>query len=362
VTVLSTLGVAFLLLLAGLEIDFHALRGPMLRRTSGAWLLSLGLAVGIGYALAGGGLLDEPLLAGIVLSATGLGVIVPIMKDTGVLQTSFGQAVVTAASVAEIGSVVLLSLFYGESEGGLGSRLVLLGAFAGFLLVVGLVVVAGEHVHRVSAALFALMDTTAQIRVRGTMFLLALLVAAASQLGLEAVLGAFLAGCVLKLTDRDGAMTHGGFHQKLEGVGFGAFVPFFWVVSGLRFDGEALFSSGSTIAMVPVFLAALLVARGLPALAIRRSLGRGQLLPGALLSATSVSFVVVATNIGVELGTIDRGTAAAFVAAGLLSVVLFPLVSLALLGGQRSEGPRSEALAELVPRPLERYAPTARAE
>jgi Kef-type K+ transport system membrane component KefB len=339
VSVMATIGVAFLLLLAGLEIDFDKLRGPLLRRTSIAWLVSFALAIGIGYVLAGADLLDEPLLVGIVLSATGLGVIVPLMKDSGVLGTSFGKTVIAAASVAEIATVVLLSLFYGESEGGLGSRLVLFGVFVGFLLVVGLVIVVGEHVHRVSTALFTLMDTTAQIRVRGAVLLLALLVAAASQFGLEAVLGAFLAGCILKLTDRDGMMTHSGFHHKLEAVGFGAFIPFFWVASGLRFDVDALVSSGSTFAMMPIFLAALLFARGLPVLVLRRELGRGQLLPGALLSATSVSFIVVATSIGVELGTIGEGTAAAFVAAGLLSVILFPLASQMLLTRGRTPAP-----------------------
>jgi Kef-type K+ transport system membrane component KefB len=271
------------------------------------------------------------------------------MKDAGVLTTSFGQAVIAAASVAEIATIVLLSLFYGESEGGLGSRLVLFGIFLGFLVVVALVIVIGEHVHRVSGALLRLMDTTAQIRVRGAVLLLALLVAAASEFGLEAILGAFLAGCILKITDRDGMMTHTGFHHKLEAVGFGAFIPFFWVASGLRFDGEALFSSSSTLVMVPIFLAALLVARGLPALVLRKQLGPGQLLPAGLLSATSVSFIVVATNIGVELGTISEGTAAAFVAAGLLSVILFPLASLVLLKrGQKAEPAARVAGAEPV--------------
>lgn len=331
VQVLALLGTAWLLLLAGLEIDFEKLRGRLLGRTSAAWLLSFGLAIAIGFILAGAGFIDEPLLIGIVLSATGLGVIVPIMKDTGTISSGFGQTVIAAASVAEIATIVLLSLFYGESDGGLGSRLVLFVVFLGFLAVVGLVIVVGEHVHRVSGALFRLMDTTAQIRVRGAMLLLVLLVAAASGFGLEAVLGAFLAGCILKLTDRDGMMTHGGFHQKLEAVGFGAFIPFFFVASGLRFNVDALLDSGSTLAMVPIFLAALLTARGLPVLVLRRQLGAGKLLPAGLLSATSVSFIVVATSIGVDLGTIEEGTAAAFVAAGLLSVLLFPLGSLVLL-------------------------------
>jgi Kef-type K+ transport system membrane component KefB len=331
VEVLATVGVAFLLLLAGLEIDFPKLRGRLLGLTSAAWLVSFGLAVGIGYILQGGGLLDEPLLIGIVLSATGLGVIVPIMKDTGTIDTGLGRTVIAAASIAEIATVVLLSLFYGESEGGLGSRLVLFAVFVAFLIVVGLVIVIGEHVHRVSGALYRLMDTTAQIRVRGAVLLLMLLVAAASQFGLEAILGAFLAGCILKIADRDEHMTHSGFHHKLETVGFGAFIPFFFVSSGLRFNLDALFASGSTIAMIPIFLVALLVARGVPVLLLRDFIPRRQLLPAGLLSATSVSFIVVATSIGVELGTISDGTAAAFVAAGLISVIVFPLASLLLL-------------------------------
>jgi Kef-type K+ transport system membrane component KefB len=353
VLVMSTLGVAFLLLLAGLEIDFQKLRGRLLGLTSLAWLASFGLAIAIGFVLDRADLFGEPLLLGIVLSATGLGIVVPIMKDTGVLATGFGQAVIAAASVAEIATIVLLSLFYGEAEGGLGSRLVLFGVFVGFLAVVALVILVGEHVHRVSGALFRLMDTTAQIRVRGAVLLLALLVAAAAGFGLEAVLGAFLAGCILKLTDRDGTMTHSGFHHKLEAVGYGAFIPFFFVASGLRFDVDALFASGSTLAMVPIFLAALLVARGVPALFLRRFLRPGQLLPAALLQATSVSFIVVATSIGLELGVIDEGAAAAFVAAGLLSVIAFPLASLVLLKrGQPATDPGAKARGELGLQPV----------
>jgi Kef-type K+ transport system membrane component KefB len=331
VQVMSMVGVAFLLLLAGLEIDFRALRGEVLRLTVVGFAVSFAIALAVGYGLQGAGLLDAGFLAAIVLAATGLGIIVPIMKDTGTISTTFGQVVIAGASIAEIGTIVLLSLFYGESEAGLGSRLVLFGGFVAFLVVVGLVILGAEHVHRVSGALLRFMDTTAQIRVRGAVLLLALLVAAASGLGLEAILGAFLAGVILKVTDRDAMMTHTGFHHKLEAVGFGAFIPFFFVASGLRFDVDALFASSSTIAMIPIFLVALLAARGVPALLYRKLIQGRQILPAALLQATSVSFILVATSIGVELGTISEGTAAAFVAAGLLSVLLFPLGALGLL-------------------------------
>jgi Kef-type K+ transport system membrane component KefB len=345
VQVMALVGVSFLLLLAGLEIDFHQLRGRVLKPTLSGFALSFALALGIGYGLQGAGLVDAGFLVAIVLSATGLGVIVPIMKDSGTIASMFGQVVIAAASITEIGTVVLLSLFFGESESGLGTRLLLFGGFVLLAAVITLVILAGEHVHRISSALQSLMDTSAQIRVRGTIVLLGLLLVAATQLGLEAVLGAFIAGVILKLTDRDGMMAHSGFHHKLEAIGFGAFIPFFWVSSGLRFHLDALFSSGSTLAMIPIFLAALLAARGVPALLYRRLIPRVQLLPAALLQATSVSFIVVATNIGVELGTISEGTAAAFVAAGLLSVILFPLGSLLLLRRGHPAAQAGERLA-----------------
>lgn len=331
VEVMALIGVAFLLLIAGLEIDFENLRGRVMKTTLTGWLVSFGIALAIGFGLDGAGLAEAPLLLAIVLSATGLGVIVPVLLDAGVSGSRFGQVVIAGASVAEVATIVLLSLFFGKAEGGFGSRTLLFGGFLALVVAIGLVIVGFEHVHRVSATLFRLMDTSAQIRVRGAFLLLAVFVVAASRLGLEAILGAFLAGAILKLTDRAGAMTHSGFHHKLEAIGFGVFTPFFWVASGLRFDGEALFASGSTLAMVPVFLAALLLARGLPALLYRRLVGRAMVLPSALLQATSVSFVVVATTIGVELGLLTEGTAAAFVAAGVLSVVAFPVLSLGLL-------------------------------
>jgi Kef-type K+ transport system membrane component KefB len=343
VQVMALVGVAFLLFLAGLEIEFSVLRGQVLKLTTVGWILSFAIAIAIGFALDAGDIVSSPLLIAIILSATALGVIIPILKDAGVISTPFGQVVVAGASIAEVATVVLLSIFFGESEGGLGSRFLLFGGFVLLVVAAGAAIVIGEHVNRLSGAFFRLMDTTAQIRVRGAFLLLAIFVVAASELGLEAILGAFLAGAILKLTDRDGHMTHSGFHHKLEAVGFGVFIPFFWVASGLRFDVDALFSSGSTLAKVPLFLAALLLARGVPALLYRKLVGPGRVLPAVLLQSTSLSFIVVATGIGVELGLVTEGTAAAFVAAGLLSVLIFPLASLVLL--KRREEAISGAVA-----------------
>jgi len=339
VQVLALFGLAFLLLLAGLEIDFDRLRGRLLRLTLTGYAASFAIALVVGVGLKAGDLIRSPLLVAIILSATGLGVILPILKDAGATATPFGQVVVAGASIAEVAPIVLLSLFF-SGHGPLGAKLVLLVGFAIFVAAVGVAILGLQRSMRVSETLLRLQDTTAEIRVRGAFLLLALFVVLASKLGLEAILGAFLAGATLKLVDRDEGMTHAFFHRKLEAAGFGVFVPFFFVSTGMKLDVDALLGSPSALARVPVFLAALLLIRGVPALLYRPLAERGsQLAAAGLLQATSLSIPVVAGQIGVELGLIRPTNYAALVAAGLLSVVVFPLVALTLLR------PRNAAIA-----------------
>jgi Kef-type K+ transport system membrane component KefB len=332
VTVLSTIGLAFLLLLAGLEIDFDRLRGRLLRLTLLGYAVSFAIAIVVGFGVKAGNLVRSPLLIAIILSATGLGIILPILKDAGETATRFGQVVVAGASIAEVGPIVLLSLFFSGESGTLGTKLALLIAFFAFVAAVGVVILGLQRSMRISRTLVKLQDTTAEIRVRGAFLLLTVFIVLASKFGLEAILGAFLAGATLKLVDRDDAMTHAFFHKKLEAAGFGIFVPFFFVSTGIKLDVESLFRSSSTLARVPLFLAAMLVVRALPALLYRPfAQHRSQLLAAGLLQATSLSIPVVAGQIGVDLGLIRPGNYVALVAAGLLSVVVFPFVALTLL-------------------------------
>ena len=345
VQVLGLVGLAFLLLLAGLEIDFNRLRGRLLRLTGLGYLVSFGLALVVGYGLRADNLVKSPLLVAIILSATGLGIILPILKDAGETSTPFGQVIVAGASIAEVGPIVLLSLFFSGQSGGLGGKLVLLVAFVVFVVAVGLTILGLERSMRVSATLRRLQDTTAQIRVRGAFLLMAVFVVLASRFGLEAILGAFLAGATLKLVDRDEGMTHAFFHTKLEAVGFGVFVPFFFVSTGIKLDVASLFHSSSAMARVPLFLAALLAVRGLPALLYRPLAERGtQLAAGGLLQATSLSIPVVAGQIGVDLGLIRPINYVALVTAGLISVIIFPLVALTILRVRSSPVPGPEAM------------------
>jgi Kef-type K+ transport system membrane component KefB len=330
IDVIATIGLGFLLFLAGLEVDFARLRGRVLRRTALGYALSFVLALAVALALKAGGLVDTPLLVAIALAATSLGVLIPVLKDAGESDSSLGQLVIAAGSIADFGAIILLSLFF-SGQGGTGSTVLLIGS----LLVLGataVVVVRGaERSALIRADLLRLQDTTAQIRVRGAMVLLVAFAAVAQTLGLEVILGAFAAGAVLALADRDQVMTHPAFRRKLEAMGFGLFIPVFFVATGVRYDLDALLASTSTVVMVPVFLAALLVVRGLPVLLYRGVLGGRRLVAAALMQATSLPFIVAATAIGLDLRLMDAAEGAALIGAGLLSVVVFPATALGLL-------------------------------
>jgi Kef-type K+ transport system membrane component KefB len=330
VEVIALIGLAFVLFLAGLEIEFQKLRGQVLRLTGLGFAMSFVIALLVSLGLKAGGLVDTPLLVAIILCATSLGVLVPVLKDAGEISSTFGQLIIAAATIADFGAIILLSIFF-SGEGGTGATLLLLGSVFALAVVVYVVTRGAEHSMRVRDDLVRLQDTTAQIRVRGAFLLFVAFAAVAEQLGLEVILGAFIAGAIVSLVDRDEVMTHPDFRRKLEAVGFGVFIPAFFVTSGVRFDLDALTSSASNLLMVPIFLAALLAARGLPALVYRMVIDGRHTAVAALMQATSLPFIVAATAIGMDLGLIDAAGSAALIGAGLLSVLLFPLTGLVLL-------------------------------
>jgi Kef-type K+ transport system membrane component KefB len=331
--VLSILGLAFLLFLAGLEIDVQQLRGKLLGLVGAGFALSFVIALAVSGGLAAVGLVDTPLLVAIILTATSLGVVIPVLKDAGQVESGFGQLVIAAASIADFGAVILLSLFFSREASGPGAQLLLVSGLVLLAGGIGVGLARAGRSKRLSADLGRLQDTSAQIRVRGAVLLLAGLVLVAQRLGLEAILGAFLAGALLRVVDRDEMMTHPKFRVKLEALGYGFLVPFFFVVSGLRFDLQALTADPANLRLVPVFLVALLLVRGLPAWLYRSRVGARRTVVAGLLQATSLPFIVAAAQIGMELGKLDQATGAALVAAGLLSVLLFPLLSLMILRG-----------------------------
>ncbi len=331
VEVMALIGLAFLLFLAGLEIDVDRLRGRALKVATAGFALSFALCLLVAGGLSAAGITDTTLLIAIILSATSLGIVIPVLKDQNQVGSNFGQLVIAGATIADFGAVILLSIFFSREGASTSSQLVLLGGFAVAAVLVGLAVAGVEHSMRIRDTLVRLQDTTAQIRVRAAFVLMVGFVALAQGLGLEVILGSFAAGVILTVIDRDRAMTHPEFRHKLEAAGFGFFIPVFFVTSGVRFNLDALFASTSAMVQVPLFLVALLIVRGLPAILYRPLIGARNTVVSGLLQATSLPFIVAASMIGMELGKLDEATGAALISAGLLSVLVFPALSLSVL-------------------------------
>ena len=330
VTLLAALGVAFLLFLAGLELDAETLRGPIMRLAGRGFGLSVALALAVGGALGAAGVTRNPLLIAVTLTATSLGLVVPVLSETRSGATTMGRLVLASASLGDFGAIIALSLLFSRDSRSGAARLVLLGAFAGAVVLIAWAARRSTRSTRLSQALTRLQDTSAQVRVRAVMALLVGLVVLAEHTGLETILAAFVAGALVGTIDRDAMNTHPQLRIKLDAIGHGFLVPVFFVTSGVRFDLGAL-GHAAVLARVPLFLAALVVVRGTPALLYRSTLPRRELVVAGLLQATSLPFLVTASMIGVEIGALTSANAAALVAAGLLSGLLFPLAATVLL-------------------------------
>jgi Kef-type K+ transport system membrane component KefB len=330
VQALALLGLSFLLFLAGSEVDLRRFRGTLGRRVTVALGLSVAAAAVVSAGLVALGV-GGAILIGVALLATSLGLVVPVLADAGALARPVGQLALAGASAGEVAAVVLLSVGLAAGNTPLAGRILLLVLLLAALAVIALAVVGVEHSMRLSALIIRLADTSAQIRVRLTVLLVAGLALAAQALGFEAILGAFLAGLLIRVLDPEPERTHPLYPVKLEAVGFGLLVPVFFVTSGLTLDLDGLVEHPAALAAVPAFLLALLVVRGLPALAFRSELGRRELAAVALLQATSLPFLLAATEIGREMSLLDPAVGAALVAAGLVSVLVFPALALTLL-------------------------------
>lgn len=327
VDTLAQLGLAFLFFLAGLEIDLGAIRGRVLRRSLVAYVAGLVLALGATMALHALGLVTSPVLLAVALSATGLGLVIPLLRDARLLTTPTGRVVAAAASVAEFTAVVVLALGFSSGHTPL-LNVSLLGVLVALTLVVA---VAGRRLGA-RAAVTALVDRlsggTTQLRVRLSVALVVGFAALAQRLGLEVVLGAFFAGGILNVLDH--GMRDHEFRGRLDGIGYGFLVPVFFIVSGARLDLSALSWWPDALVVVPLLTATLLVARGLPAFVLRLD-SLQQTVGVGLLCATSLPFIVTATQVGLAQGRLDPATAAAVTTAGLIGVCLFPALGVRAL-------------------------------
>ncbi|WP_157001290.1 cation:proton antiporter [Agromyces laixinhei] len=327
VTLLSEFGLAMLFFLAGNEIDFRAIRGRPLSRAAIGWIISLAAGIGIAAVIA----VDLPAAAfiGIALTSTALGTIMPVLRDSGDLRTPFGIAVIALGAVGEFGPLLAISLFLSGRSPVLAAAVLL-----SFAVVAGVAIWlaakgVGKRLHRI---ITSTLHTSGQFAVRLVIFMLLALVALSIVLDLDMLLGAFTAGVLYRLL-LSGAPEHDAeiVETKLEAVGYGFLVPVFFIYTGLTFDLAALFGDVRTAVLLPIFLVLMLLVRGLPSLlAAPVESSRRDLVATALFGATGLPIIVAVTAIGVDNGDLPSGTAAALVGAGMLSVLLFPLIALAI--------------------------------
>ncbi|MCM4082320.1 cation:proton antiporter [Paractinoplanes hotanensis] len=337
VAVLGWLGLTFLLFLAGLEVDPAHLKSSLVRTAGLGYLITLLLATPVTLILFAAGWIEDPALLVVILSATAIGLVVPVIRDAGQVSTPLGQSVIVASTVADVTSIVLLSVLFG-THGSTASRTALLLTYGVVIAGMTVVVATAGRLPRLQRVLVALQDSTAQIRIRLAVVLLVALTALAARFGLETILGAFVAGVVLSLLDRRTG-EHPQFRPKLDALGFGLLIPVFYVTTGLNLDLPGLLADSSALLRVPVLLLALLAVRGVPALLFVRSIGMRRSIAAGFLQATSLPFIVAASQVGVAVGLLSPVSAAALITTGILSVAIFPTVAFALLREARASQP-----------------------
>jgi Kef-type K+ transport system membrane component KefB len=338
VTFLAAIGMSFLFFLAGMELDLRRVRGRPLRIAASGMAISLALAAVVAGVLAAAGLIDVVLPVAIALTTTAIGTLIPILGDAGELDSAFGTQVLATGAVAEFVPIILIAVFLAGEHGTFAAVavLVLFVLVAGALAAVALRARPPHVVRTISATLHA----SGQLGVRLSLLVLFVLLWLAYNLHLDLALAGFAAGLLVGVVTQDERADP--VRQRLEGIGFGLFVPFFFVTSGLRLDMDALVSSTTALALLPVFLGSFLLVRGLPAMLARQALDRGEILPLALCSATALPLVVAVTRIAVEEGKLSGELAASLVGAGLVSVLVFPAAAVALRRAARGVGPVGE--------------------
>jgi len=325
---LDVLGLCFLFFMAGYEIDFSKLgRDPVTRGAIG-WFVSLVLGLGVGLVLLLTNFAISSLLVGLALTTTSIGTLLPMLHDRDLLDTTFGRLLVAAGTAGEFGPVVAVTVLLGVASP--GTEALLLVAFV--LLALGVAYVAGRpQPPRVVETMQRHLGTSTQLPVRIVLLLITGLVLVASSLNLEILLGAFAAGLIVRIgftADQARDMK-----PRLESIGFGFLIPVFFVVSGMQFHVRALYDNTSTLERVPIFLGLLLVVRGLPALAVyARVLSWRQRSALGVLESTALPLLVVITQIGLDTHHMLPVNATALVGAGMVSVLVFPLLGFALAG------------------------------
>lgn len=321
----ADLGLGMLFFFAGYEIDLRRISGTPLRLAGYGWALSLTIAYAAAGILAAAGLVVSPVYTGSALATTAVGTLVPILADARELETRLGTFLLAAGAVGEFGPILLLTLIL--STGHPLHEALLLVAFVA--LAVAVAVLAVRTSGRTLPILERTLETSSQLAIRWIVVLVFALALIAAHLGLDLLLGGFAAGLISREVLRGHEIEV--FDSKITAVGFGFFIPFFFVWSGMNLALGAMFGSPSGVLKLVLFLALFLVVRGAPALLLyRRVLDRRERHALALFSATQLPLVLAIATVALASHHMRPSTAAALVSAAVLSTLIYPLLGLRL--------------------------------
>ena len=346
--ILSTLGFIFLMFLSGLEIDFSDLLEPgpggsksrwrhivssHLFLATAAYLLAVFLSVLVSFILARFDLVKSPWMMALILSTTSLGVVIPVLKQEGFTREPFGQLIIACSLVADFTSIFLISVYVLFHNQGLSAEILLILILLAVFTVVYRAAFLFQSHSPASRFFEELSSATSQIKLRGSLALALFFIVLARTVGSENILGAFLAGVIVSMLARDEGSA---LREKLDAIGYGFFIPIFFVMVGVGFDLPALLDSGSALLLVPLLTAAAYMVKVLPALLFRVAYSwRQSLSAGSLLSAR-LSLIIAASAIGLKLGVITDAVNSAIILIALITCVLSPLLFKALAPEPRS--------------------------
>lgn len=328
---LAEIGLALLMFLSGLEIDFSLLtqapggvRRYRLRAIAAfSFLLTLLLAGGTGLFLVRLGVARDAVMIALILSTTSLGVVVPVLKERGLSQTPLGQAVILSALLADFFTMFMITVYVAAIAHGLSLKILLVGIlFVAALLAYRLGILHTRRLH-LERILSSLSRTTGQVKLQAALALMLGFVVLAKFLGTEMILGAFLAGAVLALIKRDGDEEN---RRRLEAIGYGFFVPLFFITVGIGFDLRTLLRDGRALLLAPLLLAAAFLIKLAAALVFRFSFEWRQTLASGILLSARLSLIIAAAGIGASLGIIGPSVNAAFILVAAVTSTLAPML------------------------------------
>jgi Kef-type K+ transport system membrane component KefB len=323
VELLASLGLAYLLFVAGLEIQTDMLRGPAL--VTGLWTfgLSAAIAVGLSLTLYAAGLIANVGVIVATLLTTSLGIVVVVLKDAGVLSTPLGQLTLLGALLGDFTSIALISVIAPADGASLVGTLIGLAIFCAVGVVLALALRRLSAVETLRRVLARRAGGTTQLGVRLAVVTMVGFAAVGQVFGLEAILGSFVAGvAVSAISDR--AQHTGTTRMKIEAIGFGLAVPIFFVTAGVKFDLAALASSTADLVLMPVLLVAMIMTRALPALLFGRMLTKREVLASGLLLSTKLTFVIAVVQVASAAGQLKPATASALITAAIITVIALP--------------------------------------